>query len=320
MLNNIVQNHLDFIVFICALLAERFLPLVSWYHPNHILFAIFSAIGQRIYKKTDTKQYHYLAASMASTLILSTVLIIVALLLQFAFYPELLSGLILYLCLENSSLNKKAIRIARLVKKNQKSTARELLKPLVAREVNALSSSGIIKAVMESVILRTARHYFVVIFIFLLLGPIAALAYRLITLIQQAWRSDIAPNSSFLMPLKLVLFIVEYIPIRLLALTIASLKASKRSMHYIKHYGRHFYQTNTGWLLSVCSASLGVQLGGPAIYTTQRFNKMRVGVERLPNADDVPRLLNTLNQTRFFWFLIIISVEIIKAVLVFKLA
>lgn len=257
---------------------------------------------------------------MASTLILSTVLIIVVLLLQLAFYPELLSGLILYLCLENSSLNKKAIRIARLVKKNQKSTARELLKPLVAREVNALSSPGIIKAIMESVILRTARHYFVVIFIFLVLGPVAALAYRLITLIQQAWRSDIAPNSSFLMPLKLILFIVEYIPIRLLALTIASLKTSKKSMHYIKHYGRYFYQTNTGWLLSVCSASLGVQLGGPAIYNTQRFNKMRVGVERLPNADDVPQLLNTLNQTRFFWLLIIISVEVIKAVLVFKFA
>ena len=105
--------------------------------------------------------------------------------------------------------------------------------------------------------------------LFLLLGHIAALAYRLLTLIQQAWRTDIAPDSSFLTPLKLVLFIVEYIPMRLLALTIASLKASKKSMHYIKHYGRHFYQTNTGWLLSVCSASLGVQLGGPAIYSKQ---------------------------------------------------
>lgn len=317
MLNNIVQNHLDFIVFICALLAERFLPLVSWYHPNHILCAIFSAIGQRIYNKTDTKQYHYLAASLASTLILSVIIIIIVLLLEFAFYPELLSGLILYVCLENTSLNKKAIRIARLVKKNQKSTARELLKPLVAREVKALSSPGIIKAVMESVILRTARHYFVVIFIFLLLGPIAALTYRLITLIQQAWRSNIAPNSAFLMPLKLIIFIIEYIPIRLFALTIASLKASKKSMHYIKHYGRHFYQTNTGWLLSTCSASLGIQLGGPAIYNSQRFNKMRVGVERLPNADDVPKLLYTLDQTRFFWLLVIISLEIIKAVLVF---
>ena len=317
MLNNIVQNHLDFIVFICALLAERFLPLVSWYHPNHILSAIFNAIGQRVYKKTDSKQYHYLAALLASTLVLTVIMIIVVLLLEFAFYPELLSGLILYLCLESSSINKKAIRIAKLTKKNQKSTARELLKPLVAREVKALSNPGIIKAVMESVILRTARHYFVVIFIFLLLGPIATLAYRLLTLIQQAWRTDIAPDSSFLTPLKLILFIIEYIPIRLLALTIASLKASKKSMHYIKHYGRHFYQKNTGWLLSVCSASLGVQLGGPGIYIEQRFNKMRVGVERLPSADDVPKLLNTLNQARFFWLLIIISVEIIMAVLTF---
>ena len=58
-------------------------------------------------------------------------------------------------------------------------------------------------------------------------------------------------------------------------------------------------------------------LGGPAIYIKQRFNKMRVGVERLPTADDVPKLLNTLNQARFFWLLIIISVEIIRAVLTF---
>ena len=41
-------------------------------------------------------------------------------------------------------------------------------------------------------------------------------------------------DSSFLKPLKLILFIIEYIPMRLLALTIASLKASKKSMHYIK--------------------------------------------------------------------------------------
>ncbi|GAA61513.1 adenosylcobinamide-phosphate synthase [Pseudoalteromonas sp. BSi20652] len=314
MLSNIVQNHLDFIAFILALLAERFIPLISWYHPNTALNAVFSAIGKRIYKSKEPKSYQYLAAILASTLILSVILIIVVLLLEFAFYPELLAGLILYLCLESKSIDKKALRIAKLTKQNQKSTARELLKPLLAREVNRLSSAGIIKALIESLILRTARYYFVVIFIFLAFGPIAALAYRLLTLIQQAWRSDISPNSYFLKPLKTLLFIIEYIPMRLLALTIAASRASKQSMHYIKHYGRHFYQTNTGWLLSTCSASLGVQLGGPAVYLGTRFNKMRIGADRLPTPEDVPVIIYRLNQARVFWLLVIVSIEILKVI------
>ena len=311
MISDIVQNHLDFIAFILALIAERFLPLVSWYHPNSILIATFNAIGQRIYNVNEGKKYLFLASILAMTLTLSVILAITVLLLEFAFYPELLAGLILYLCLQSSDINKKALRIARLTKKNQKSTAKDLLNPLVARDVESLSASGIIKALIETLILRTARYYFVVIFIFVLLGPIAALAYRLLTLINQAWRNDISPNSYFLKPLKMILFVIEFIPMRLLSLTIAISKAPKQSLHYIKYYGQHFYQTNTGWLLSVCAASLGVQLGGPAIYFGRRFNKLRISTERLPEPEDVPVIINKLNQARVFWILIIVLIEIV---------
>ncbi|MGO2562854.1 MAG: cobalamin biosynthesis protein, partial [Pseudoalteromonas nigrifaciens] len=73
-----------------------------------------------------------------------------------------------------------------------------------------------------------------------------------------------------------------------------------------------FYQTNTGWLLSTCSASLGVQLGGPAVYFGERFNKMRIGTERLPIAEDVPITINRLNQARVFWLLVVVCIEILK--------
>lgn len=314
MLNNIVQNHLDFIILICALFTERYLPLVRWYHPNTFLIAVFSAIGQRVYDATQHKSYQYLAASLASILTLSVILILCTLLLEFAFYPAFFNGLILYLCLEHSNVNKKAMRITKLLKQKQKSAARELLTPLVVREVKTLSCAGIVKAVIECLILKTARHYFVVIFIFLLLGPVAALTYRLMTLMQCAWRSHIKPSSDFLTPLKVTIFIIEFIPIRLMAITIALIKSSKKSMHLIKHYGRHFYQTNTGWLLSVCAATLGVQLGGPAIYFGERFEKMRIGVDRLPTADDIPKLITCLRQASFFWLLVIVGIEIIKMI------
>lgn len=315
MLPNLVQQHLDFIVFILALLSERFLPLVSWYHPNTFLTAVFTALGKRVYREREPKSYLYLSSSLCFILTLLVIMTLVVLLIEFAYYPELLAGLILYLSLEWRSIETKALRIARLVKQNQKATARELLKPLLARQVNALSSAGICKAAMEMLILRVARHYFSVIFIYLLFGPITALSYRLLTLMHQAWRKNTLPNSPFLKPLAWLLYIIEWLPTRLLALTIAASKDSKLSIHYIKHYGRHFYQTNSGWLLSCCSASVGVQLGGPAIYQGTRFDKMRIGTERLPQAADIPILLNRLNQARVFWLLLIFGIEIIKTII-----
>ena len=310
MIANIVQNHLDIIVFFVALLAERFFPLVSWYHPNTFLTVIFSALSDRLYNPTNPKSYQYLASTLAFTLTILVIVTLVVLFLEFAFYPELLSGLILYLLLSSRAQEKKSLRIARLLKLNQKATARELLSSIVARDVSRLSASGICKATMESLVLQSARHYFAVIFFYLLGGAILALVYRLLTLIHQAWRKNQKPNNPFLAPIAKLLFVLEWLPTRLVALTIAATNASRQSIHYIKHYGRHFYQTNTGWLLSVTSAALQVQLGGPALYQGERFNKMRVGTDRLPDADDIPALVNRLNQAKAFWLLLIIAIEV----------
>jgi len=307
---NIVQNHLDIIVFFVALLAERFFPLVSWYHPNTFLTVIFSALSDRLYNPTNPKSYQYLASTLAFTLTILVIVTLVVLFLEFAFYPELLSGLVLYLLLSSRAQEKKSLRIARLLKLNQKATARELLSSLVARDVSRLSASGICKATMESLVLQSARHYFAVIFFYLLGGAILALVYRLLTLIHQAWRKNQKPNNPFLATIAKLLFVLEWLPTRLVALTIAATNASRQSIHYIKHYGRHFYQTNTGWLLSVTSAALQVQLGGPALYQGERFNKMRVGTDRLPDADDLPALVNRLNQAKAFWLLLIIAIEV----------
>ncbi|MEC8225671.1 MAG: cobalamin biosynthesis protein, partial [Pseudomonadota bacterium] len=234
MIANIVQNHLDIIVFFVALLAERFFPLVSWYHPNTFLTVIFSALSDRLYNPMNPKSYQYLASTLAFTLTILVIVTLVVLFLEFAFYPELLSGLVLYLLLSSRAQEKKSLRIARLLKLNQKATARELLSSLVARDVSRLSASGICKATMESLVLQSARHYFAVIFFYLLGGAILALVYRLLTLIHQAWRKNLKPNNPFLAPIAKLLFVLEWLPTRLVALTIAATNASKQCIHYIK--------------------------------------------------------------------------------------
>ncbi|MGB1291343.1 MAG: cobalamin biosynthesis protein CobD/CbiB [Pseudoalteromonas sp.] len=314
MLPNLVQQHLDFIVFLLALLVERFLPLSSWYHPDTFLSVIYRALGKRVYRDKEPNSYQYLSSILCFSLVILVIITITVLLLEFAYYPELLAGLILYICLQWQTPQKKALRIARLLRQNQKATARELLKPLVARDVSKLSNAGICKATMETFALRVARHYFAVIFIYLVFGAMATLSYHLLSLMHQAWRSDLPPNNAFLRPISGLLFILEWLPIRLLTITVALSKATKQSIHYIKHYGRHFYQSNSGWLLSACSASVGVQLGGPAMYQAQRFNKMRIGTERLPKAEDIAVLVSRLNQARGFWLLVIFGIEIIKTI------
>ena len=41
---------------------------------------------------------------------------------------------------------------------------------------------------------------------------------------------------------------------------------------------------------------------------------MRIGTDRLPTPEDVPVIINRLNQARVFWLLVIASIEILKLI------
>ncbi|CAM4232436.1 cobalamin biosynthesis protein CobD/CbiB [Pseudoalteromonas byunsanensis] len=304
MMLELMQAHQGLLIFVLSLSAAHLLPLQRSYHPNTVVLLVFKGIAQRVYQSQAPSSYLALSGTLAFVLPVLTIVILCFLLAQFAYYPNWLGGLVLYLCLD-TRINTRAKRIATLLKQGQKSTARQLLQGVVARDVSQLSKVGIAKACIDSTSLRTIRHYYVIIIFYLFLGPIAALSYKLLLLCDHAWRDCIKPNSRFLAPLKHTIYFTEWLPLRAFVLLMALFLNPKKVAHYIKHYARYFYQRNSGWILALFAANLRVQLGGPCFYLEQRFEKMRLGIERHPEPEDIDALLGLLKRIQAFFLLLV---------------
>lgn len=310
MLFDIAQQHLGIILLIVAICAERILPLSRAYHPFTLLKLIFSNIQSRIFDPKSTIQYQYLAGTLGLILPVLTLLTLVWGILYFAIYPQWLAAFILYLCIESKELESAVKKIPALLKHNQKAAARDLLRLWLRRDTTSLSEVGIVKASIETLVLRLARHYFAVIFWFLIAGPFVALSYRLINLVHNTWSKKIAPDAAFLKPVQIIDYLFEWLPVRLVACSIILSKHSRLAIRYIGQYGQFFYQKNSGWLISAMAAAMQIQIGGPALYQKKRYAKMRVGQGPLPSTRAIPHALGILNQVKILWLSVIILLEI----------
>lgn len=292
------------LIFVGAIAAAHFMPLQTSYHPNTFATLIFSRIGKRVFRPTAKQNQQKIAGTLGAVLPIFTLVVITIGIGMFAFYPQWLGGLILYLCLD-TKITQRTRRIGALLTQKQKATAKHLLEQSVSREVAELSTLGIVKATMDSTVLRVTRDYYLMIFFYLCLGPVVCLLYKLLLLCDKAWRKDIKPDSAFLKPLQAIIYYLEFIPLRAFVLLLSLFLQGKKTFHYFKHYAKLSYQTNSGWILSLFAANLQVQLGGPCKYQGQRFAKVRVGAERHPEVKDIKSLLELLSRIQWFVFSVI---------------
>jgi adenosylcobinamide-phosphate synthase len=314
-----MQAQQGLLIFAVALLCAHTLPVVNSYHPFTLFGLIFKSVAKRVYQPTHTRGYQYLSGILAFSLPIITLLALVLGLSIFAFHPQWLGGLALYLCLDTQTVNRTK-RIATLLNQNQKAAARQLLSTIVVREVDTLSSIGIVKACIDSTALRTIRHYYLIILFYLIAGPIVALTYKLLLLCNHAWRAELKPDSAFIKPLSKLLYILEWLPIRGFVIVMALSLHFKKVRHYLRHYAQFFYQTNSGWILCLFAANLHVQLGGPCLYHGERFTKMRIGSERHPEVKDLILFFELLKRIQIFsgllllliWVLSLITIQLLS--------
>jgi adenosylcobinamide-phosphate synthase len=305
-----LQAHQGLLIFTLAIVCSHLFPLQDSYHPSTLLNIIFKNILLRTHKQSHRKNYQILSGFFA---FVTPILLIVVLCYCFsliALYPQWLGGGVLYLCLDTRT-TKRAQRICLLLAQEQKSTARQLLARTLVRETANLSPVGIAKACIDSTSLNTFRHFYVVLFLYLLFGPLVMLTYKLMLLADRAWRQVLQPDAAYMQVLQKGIYLFELLPLRshifLLALTLKRQKVA----HYIKHYANYFYQKNSGWVLSLFAANLEVQLCGPCIYHSKRYEKMRLGLGKQPLATDIEGMLNLLSRIKVFTFLLIALIWLI---------
>ena len=98
----------------------------------------------------------------------------------------------LLLALRFQDISKQTRRVSAALSKQQKMLARHALSQIVLRETQKMSPLGIVKANIESLLLRYSYQYCSVIFWYLLTGGVGALIYRLVYEVSLCWNNKLA--------------------------------------------------------------------------------------------------------------------------------
>ncbi len=262
-------------------------------------FRIFAKqLAAKVHPDPDrASSQQLISGSLALALVLLPTLALLAPLYWLSDWPLVLDGLLLYFCLDFVHYRQQSHKIALAVSQQQNSRAKDLLQPLVLRQTQTLSSTGLCKANIEMLWLRTAKQWVGVSFWFLTGGGLAAVAYRLLLLCNQEWNDKQHNFNYFGRPASLLTQWASFPASLITALLIALMTDVSGT----------FRQWRQAWPLKLCLphllilgalvAALRVNLAGPVIYQGKKNQRQRLGPSELPQ---VAHALSALRLNRQF--------------------
>jgi adenosylcobinamide-phosphate synthase len=238
-----------------------------------------------------------ISGSLALALVILPTLGLLAPLYWLSDWPLVLDGLLLYFCLDFVYYRKQSHKVALAVSQQQNSRAKDLLQPLVLRQTQSLSSTGLCKASIEMLWLRTAKQWIGVSFWFLIGGGLAAVAYRLLLLCNQQWNDKHSNFRYFGRPASLLSQWASFPASLITALLLALLTDITGAVRQWRQAAKLNLCLPHLLILGALASALRVNLAGPVIYQQQKNQRQRLGPAPLPQVND---MLGSLKLNRQF--------------------
>jgi len=282
----------DFSYQVLILLSVLVLKSVISHFVNHEPLRAFQFYCQRLSQKVNNRnnshQQQIIAGLVAILVTLLPIVIILWLFSDFVAVEYLWQGFLLYFSLGSMSLKavNKSIAKALVAQKNYQ--AKQLLNDLVLRNTTQLSVVGLSKAAIEMQLLRTLQQGYVVAFIFLALGPLAAFCYRLLLEMHYSWNPKLTKFIHFgFYPAQLV-YLCQWLPIRLFSMLLLLLNTGRNSLLSWRLSKTYFFNLNNNLVMSIFAFVLEIKLGGVALYEQDKLRRISFNdLAKQPQATDI---------------------------------
>jgi adenosylcobinamide-phosphate synthase len=212
---------------------------------------------------------------------------------------------LLYLTLGNRTLIQRTREVLSALNQDKLDEARLEAAKLVSRDTAVLTELGITRATVESVLENGNDAVFAPVFCFLCLGVPGAVAYQIVNLLNVLWDDRESHFADFGWSAARLHDLMNYIPSRVTALTYALAGNFSRAWTCWQNQAPQWSSANTGAIMAAGAGSLGVELGGPAMYHG-KMNDARplLGEGDPPKVTDIERSISLYQRSLAMWLLI----------------
>jgi adenosylcobinamide-phosphate synthase len=294
------EQLLPFWVLLLIVIVERYVPWPDKYHPISFIKVLAKGMQAKVLSlERNSIQQQKISGTLACIVLLLPFCSLLAVFKYLSEYPIFFEALMLLIALRFQDIPKQTRRVCAALSKNKKMLARHALSQIVMRETDKMSPLGLVKANIESLLLRYSYQYCSVIFWYLLTGGVGALIYRLIYELSLCWNTKLARFKHFGQPVRNVVNILQWLPSKLASLSVVI--AVNISQGSAAIFQRISYQCNHLFVLNLCGASLGIELGGPAYYEQQKIRSIKCGGNRQIILADNSITLAAINRATWVW-------------------
>jgi adenosylcobinamide-phosphate synthase len=218
--------------------------------------------------------------------------------------------LLCYFSLGAHSLFQHGEAVRRPLAANNLPEARRRVSYLVSRDTRRLCATGIARAGVESVLENGNDAIFATLFWFALLGGPGALLLRLANTLDAMWGYRNARFLHFGWAAARLDDVMNWIPARLTALTYALLGSPSRAFVCWKQQSPAWESPNAGPVMAAGAGSLGVLLGGNAIYEEQEQQRPTLGHGVDPDHRHIRAAIHLVRRGLYLWLGIFLIVGI----------
>lgn len=306
---------LNWLLFSLILVAERLMPLPRHLHPLHGFRALARGMAAKVHPSLQRpRSQQRISGLMALLLLTLPWLVIAAVLYGLTQLNWLFAALVLFFCLYSNAPAREYQRIRHAHQHQQKLLARERLQPLVARQTRTLSSIGIAKAAIEWYSRTLTTGWLGVLLWFVIAGPIAALAYRLLLelagcwpVTRRHWRDFGALSSALAQLASWPAYTLQW-----LLFAVRSLLGGK--VLPWSFAAQPWITAADGRLWRAVAMRLQCRLGGPVILDGQKRPRPRFQFGEEPQPHQLQRAAHVVLLTQIAWWLILSPLFLLGAI------
>ena len=227
--------------------------------------------------------------------------------------PWVVDVALLTFALGAQSLCEHAAAVAQPLQQGRLDEARLRVGWIVSRETSGLDESGVAKAGVESVLENGNDAIFATLFWFALLGGPGALLFRLANTLDAMWGYRTERFNLFGRVAARLDDALNWLPARLTALTYALLGQTRTAFACWRTQAPGWDSPNAGPVMAAGAGSLGVRLGGAAIYHGQQEIRPPLGAGPAPVAADLGRAITLIRRSLGLWLAVFFVIGFLHA-------